>query len=302
MTRHLTSIATLSDADITAVFTQADHFLMRNRTGDKQTQLLAGKEAVLLFFEPSTRTRVSFELAAGRMGMRSIAIGFSESSLMKGETLEDTATTLNAMHPDAVVMRHPESLAPERMAALMSCPVLNAGDGTNEHPSQALLDAFVLTRHLKTPRPVIAICGDIRHSRVARSNALLLPRLGMEVRLTCPPELAPDFPLPSGVTLHHEMEEGLAGVDAIMMLRIQKERMHEGRVPSNDAFLQHHGLTEARLALAKPGAKILHPGPVNRGVEIADSLVDHPERSLVLEQVEAGVAIRQALFGWALVR
>jgi len=232
---------------------------------------------------------MSFATAAHRLGASAIALSVERSSVAKGETLEDTVRTLNAMRPDALVIRHRENGAPAVAALIMDAPVINAGDGTNEHPTQALLDAATIRRRLGRIEGLkIAICGDIRHSRVARSNAKLLPRLGAEVRLAGPPELLPDG-LP-----RLSVDEAIAGADVVMMLRVQRERLEADLDDAPGEYLGLYGLTPTRLALAAPNAVVMHPGPMNRGVEIADSIADDPERSLITLQVEMGVAVRMA--------
>ncbi len=232
---------------------------------------------------------MSFAAAAHRLGAAPVFLPVEQSSIKKGETFEDTARTLNAMRPDCIVVRHRENGAPARMAELVDCPIINAGDGTNEHPTQALLDALALKVRLGRIEGLkVAICGDIRHSRVARSNAKLLSRLGAEVRLAGPPSLIPDdVPALS-------IDEAIAGADVVMMLRVQRERLEEDLGDGPGEYLSRYGLTAERLASAAPNALVMHPGPMNRGVEIADEVADDPERSLILLQVEAGVAMRMA--------
>jgi aspartate carbamoyltransferase catalytic subunit len=232
---------------------------------------------------------MSFATAAHRLGASPVFLPVEQSSIKKGETFDDTARTLNAMRPDVIVVRHRENGAPARMTELMDCAVINAGDGTNEHPTQALLDALAITiRFARVEGLKIAICGDIRHSRVARSNAKLLPRLGAEVRLAGPPSLLPsDAPALS-------IDEAIEGADVVMMLRVQRERLEEDLGDAPGEYLSRYGLTVDRLARAAPGAVVMHPGPMNRNVEIADDVADDPERSLILLQVEAGVATRMA--------
>jgi len=232
---------------------------------------------------------MSFATASHRLGASVVTLPVQQSSVKKGETLEDTARTLNAMHPDVLVIRHGENDAPAAAASIMDCPVINAGDGTNEHPTQALLDALALTLRAGSLEGLkVAICGDIKHSRVARSNAKLLPRLGAEVRLAGPPSLLPgDLPALS-------IDEAIEGADVVMMLRVQRERLEEDLNDAPGEYLEHYGLTPERLAKAALGALVMHPGPMNRGVEIADSVADDPDRSLIQLQVEAGVAVRMA--------
>jgi aspartate carbamoyltransferase catalytic subunit len=284
----LTSIDNLSETDIASILDRSQHWFVENRTR-RSSNALAGKIVFNLFYENSTRTAMSFATAAHRLGASAISLSVEHSSVKKGETLEDTALTLDAMRPDCLVIRHRENGAPARIAALMTAPVINAGDGTNEHPTQALLDALALRLHFgRIDNLKIAICGDIQHSRVARSNTKLLSRLGAEVRLGGPPSLVPDdVPAMS-------IDEAIAGADVVMMLRVQRERLEEDLNDAPGEYLQRYGLTADRLASAAPKAVVMHPGPMNRGVEIADEIADDPERSLILLQVEAGVATRMA--------
>lgn len=287
---HLISIDSLSDEQIAILLDAADLFAQQNREGERAPDKLRGRTVLNLFYENSTRTAMSFAMAASRLGAVPLTLSVERSSVQKGETLEDTALTLSAMRPDALVVRHRENGAVQRVAELMSCPVLNAGDGTNEHPTQALLDALTLRQHFgRLEGLTVAICGDIRHSRVARSNAKLLPRLGAEVRLAGPPGLLPENMDGSG-----DIEEAIAGADAVMMLRVQRERLDQELGDAPGEFLARHGLTADRLTLAAPHAVVLHPGPMNRGVEISDEVADLPGRSLILRQVENGVAVRMA--------
>ncbi|WP_294174382.1 aspartate carbamoyltransferase catalytic subunit [uncultured Sphingomonas sp.] len=282
----LLSIDSLTDEQIDGLLETADLF---TRRGGGSTRY-AGRIVFNLFYENSTRTLMSFAAAAARLGAVPLTLPVEQSSIKKGETLADTARTLNAMGPDALVMRHGEDGSVAEVAQLMDCPVLNAGDGTNEHPTQALLDALTLRQHFgRIEGLTVAICGDIRHSRVARSNRKLLERLGATVRLAGPPPLLPDD-LPGGGAI----DEAVRGADAVMMLRIQRERLAEELGDSPGEYLASYGLTVERLAQAAPHAVVLHPGPMNRGVEIADEIADHP-RSLILRQVANGVAMRMAV-------
>ena len=284
----LLSIDSLSDEQVTTLLDRSDHFFAENRAG-RSSNPLASKIVFNLFYENSTRTLMSFATAAQRLGASVVTLPVEQSSVKKGETLEDTAYTLNAMRPDALVIRHGENGAPAAVALIMDAPVINAGDGTNEHPTQALLDAATIRGrfgHLEGLK--VAICGDIRHSRVARSNAKLLPRLGAEVRLAGPPELMPD-----GIP-QLSVDEAIEGADVVMMLRVQRERLEEELGDAPGEFLARYGLTAERFARAAPGAVVMHPGPMNRGVEIESSLADDPERSLITLQVEMGVAVRMA--------
>ena len=279
------SIDAMSDAEIAEVLDRAGQFFTGNR-GRRSAERLHGKIVFNLFYENSTRTAMSFATAAHRLGASAISLSVERSSVQKGETLEDTARTLNAMRPDALVIRHRENGAPAAVALIMDAPVLNAGDGTNEHPTQALLDAATIRHRLGRIEGLkVAICGDIRHSRVARSNAKLLPRLGAEVRLAGPPALAPD-----GMSV----DEAIDGADVVMMLRVQRERLESELGDAPGEYLGRYGLTAERLARAAPNAAVMHPGPMNRGVEIDGAIADDPQRSLITVQVEMGVAVRMA--------
>jgi aspartate carbamoyltransferase catalytic subunit len=284
----LLSIDSLTDEQIAAVLDRAEHLFAANREG-RSSEALKGRIVFNLFYENSTRTLMSFATAAHRLGAAVVTLPVEQSSVKKGETLEDTARTLNAMRPDALVVRHQENGAPAAVAQILDAPVINAGDGTNEHPTQALLDAATIRNHFnKIQGLTIAICGDIKHSRVARSNAKLLPRLGAEVRLAGPADLMPDG-LP-----RLSVDEAIAGADVVMMLRVQRERLDQDLGDSPGEFLARYGLTQERLARAAPDAAVMHPGPMNRGVEIDPRIADDPQRSLITLQVEMGVAVRMA--------
>jgi aspartate carbamoyltransferase catalytic subunit len=285
----LLSIDSLTDWQIQELLDRADVWFEENRSTTINPERLQGRIVFNVFYENSTRTAMSFATAAHRLGASAIALSVERSSVAKGETLEDTARTLNAMRPDALVIRHRENGAPAVVAEIVEAPVLNAGDGTNEHPTQALLDAATIRHRLGQIEGLkIAICGDIRHSRVARSNAKLLPRLGAEVRLAGPPELMPD-----GVSTL-SVDEAIAGADVVMMLRVQRERLEADLGDAPGEYLARYGLTAGRLATAGPDAVVMHPGPMNRGVEIESAIADDPERSLITLQVEMGVAMRMA--------
>jgi len=285
----LLSIDSLTDDEIAVILGEGVRFFSENRSGSTSADRLAGKVVVNLFYENSTRTLMSFAVAALRLGASPINLPVEQSSVKKGETLEDTARTLDAMHPDLLVIRHQKNGGPKIVADLLDCPVINAGDGTNEHPTQALLDAATMRHHFgKIDGLKVAICGDIRHSRVARSNAALLLRLGAEVTLAGPPSLAPD-----GTSLR-SIEEAIEGADVVMMLRVQRERLEEDLGDAPGEYLARYGLTAQRLQLAAPNAVVMHPGPINRGVEIADDVADDQSRSLITLQVEMGVAVRMA--------
>jgi aspartate carbamoyltransferase catalytic subunit len=295
--RHLLGIQGLNPAAILLLLDLAENYVLLNRSGKTQRDTLRGRTLINLFFEDSTRTRTSFELAGKRLGADVINMSVSTSSVSKGETLLDTAATLNAMNCDLLVVRHNQSGAPALLAQKVEASVINAGDGTHEHPTQALLDALTIRRNKgRIEGLTIAICGDITHSRVARSNFLLLTMMGNQVRLVGPPTLMPAGIETLGVTVHHDMREGLAGADIVMALRLQKERMTKGgMVPSAREFFAFYGLNEEKLAFAKPDALVMHPGPMNRGVEIDSAVADDPLRSVIREQVEMGVAIRMAV-------
>jgi aspartate carbamoyltransferase catalytic subunit len=284
----LLSIDSLSDETIGDILDRGELYFTGNR-GRRASERLHGRIVFNVFYENSTRTAMSFATAAHRLGASAISLSVERSSVQKGETLEDTARTLNAMRPDALVIRHRDNGAPAVVARIMDAPVLNAGDGTNEHPTQALLDAAAIRQRFGRIEGLkIAICGDIRHSRVARSNAKLLPRLGAEVRLAGPAEL-----LPSDVP-QRSIDEAIAGADVVMMLRVQRERLEAELGDGPGEYLARYGLTDERLATAAPDAVVMHPGPMNRGVEIQDSIADDAKRSLIPLQVEMGVAVRMA--------
>ncbi len=293
--RHLLGIEPLAPDEIRTVLDLADHYADLNRSPSKHAEALAGLTQVNMFFEASTRTQASFELAGKRLGADVMTMSMQASSLKKGETLIDTALTLNAMHPDLLVVRHPHSGAVNLLAQKVTCAVLNAGDGRHEHPTQALLDALTIRRRKgRLHRLSIAICGDIAHSRVARSNILLLGKMENRVRLVAPPTLLPAGVADWGVEVFHDMKDGLADVDVVMMLRLQKERMDGAFIPSEREYYHRFGLDAEKLAHAKEDAIVMHPGPMNRGVEIDGTLADDINRSVIQEQVEMGVAVRMA--------
>ncbi len=294
--RHLLGIDGLSPSEISEILDLADEYVAQNRRVDKKRSILGGRTQINLFFETSTRTRTSFELAGKRLGADVINMTATASAIKKGETLIDTAATLNAMHPDSLVVRHPHSGAVALLSQKMDCSVINAGDGSHEHPTQALLDALTIRRRLgRLDGLTVAICGDILHSRVARSNILLLGIMGAKVRAIAPPTLLPGAMDRMGVEVFHDMAEGLAGADIVMMLRLQNERMNGAYVPSTREYYHFYGLDQDKLAEAKPEALIMHPGPMNRGVEIDSELADDINRSVIREQVEMGVAVRMAV-------
>ncbi|HTS92038.1 MAG TPA: aspartate carbamoyltransferase catalytic subunit [Stellaceae bacterium] len=293
--RHLLGIEGLSPDDITLLLDKSEGYVDQNRQADKKRSLLRGRTIMNVFFENSTRTRTSFEVAGKRLGGDVINMQVAASSIKKGETLIDTAMTLNAMHPDVLIVRHPESGAVHLLAQKVNCAVINAGDGSHEHPTQALLDALTIRRRRgKLQGLVVAICGDISHSRVARSNIHLLTTMGARVRVVAPRTLVPAEVERLGVEVFHDMATGLAGADIVMMLRLQTERMHGSFVPSIREYFHFFGLDQRKLAAAKPDALIMHPGPMNRGVEIDSAVADDLDRSLIRHQVEMGVAVRMA--------
>jgi aspartate carbamoyltransferase catalytic subunit len=292
--RHLLGIDELSAEDIVFLLDEAEPWVAFGRQARKEDGRLSGLSQFNVFFENSTRTLFSFEVAGKRLGAQVSNFHTAGSSVHKGETLIDTALTLNAMRPDVMVIRHSETGAPHQVADVVDCPVINAGDGTGEHPTQALLDALTMRRRKGRIEGLkVAICGDIRHSRVAGSNRKLLPKLGAEVRLVGPPALLPQDP--DGAATFTDLDEGIAGADVIMMLRIQRERMEESVSGSLADFHARYGLTQERLDRAAPQALVMHPGPMNRGVEIDGELADDFERSAIVEQVEHGVAVRMAV-------
>jgi aspartate carbamoyltransferase catalytic subunit len=293
--RHLLGIDSLSRSDILFLLDEAEQWVEFNRGRRKQDDRLAGLTQFNVFFENSTRTLFSFEVAGKRLGAQVANFHTAGSSVHKGETLIDTALTLDAMRPDVLVIRHSQTRAPHQVAEVVGCPVINAGDGTGEHPTQALLDALTIRRRKGRLEGLkVAICGDILHSRVARSNMLLLPLMGAEVRAVGPQALLPQAEALNGAAAFTEFDEGIAGADVVMMLRIQRERMESAVAGSLGDFHERYGLTRERLARAAPDALVMHPGPMNRGVEIDGEVADDPERSAIREQVEMGVALRMA--------
>jgi aspartate carbamoyltransferase catalytic subunit len=293
--RHLLGIEGLSAQDISFLLDLAEAAIEVSRQVEKKRSTLRGRTLINLFFEASTRTQSSFELAGKRLGADVMNMSVATSSVKKGETLIDTAMTLNAMRPDIIVVRHAQAGAVHLLAKKVDCAVVNAGDGAHEHPTQALLDALTIRRNKGTIEGLtVAICGDILHSRVARSNILLLSALGARVRVAGPSTLLPPGIERMGVEVFRDMRAGLDGADIVMMLRLQRERMQGGYVPSAKEYFRFFGLDEAKLCYAKPDALVLHPGPINRGVEIDSAVADGP-RSLIREQVEMGVAVRIAV-------
>jgi len=293
--RDLIGIQGLSAPEIVGLLDIAEEFVTLNRQIEKKRTTLRGRTQINLFFEASTRTQSSFEIAGKRLGADVMNMSVSTSSVKKGETLIDTAMTLNAMHPDILVVRHHASGAVALLARKVDCCVVNAGDGAHEHPTQALLDALTIRRNKgRIEGLVVAICGDVLHSRVARSNMLLLAALGAQVRVVAPSTLLPSGIEQFGVEVHRSMDSGLDGADIVMMLRLQRERMTGSFIPSVKEYFHYFGLDEAKLRRAKPDALVMHPGPMNRGVEI-DSAVADGAQSLIREQVEMGVAVRMAV-------
>jgi aspartate carbamoyltransferase catalytic subunit len=293
--RHLLGIEGLGPEEITEILDRADGYVELSRQAEKKGSVLRGRTIINCFFENSTRTRTSFEVAGKRLGGDVINMAVDASSMRKGETLIDTAMTLNAMHPDVLVVRHPESGAVQLLSEKVDCAVVNAGDGSHEHPTQALLDALTIRRRKgRLGGLTVAICGDVAHSRVARSNIALLNTVGARVRVVAPRTLLPAAVERLGVEVFYDMREGLADVDIVMMLRLQSERMHGSFVPSTREYFHFFGLDYDKLRAARPDALIMHPGPMNRGVEIGSQIADDIDRSLIRQQVEMGVAVRMA--------
>ena len=293
--RHLLGIAKLKPHEIGQLLDLAEAEVAVGRRRDKKKATLKGRTQINLFFEASTRTQASFELAGKRLGADVMNMAVANSSVKKGETLIDTAMTLNAMQPDILVVRHHSAGAVALLAQKVACSVVNAGDGAHEHPTQALLDALTIRRRTgRIARLNVAICGDVLHSRVARSNILLLNALGASVRVVAPSTLLPSGIEEMGVEVHRTMESGLKGADVVMMLRLQRERMAGSFVPSVREYFRYFGLDAQKLKLARDGALVMHPGPMNRGVEIASEIADGPQ-SVIEEQVEMGVAVRMAV-------
>ncbi|MEL6817801.1 MAG: aspartate carbamoyltransferase catalytic subunit [Pseudomonadota bacterium] len=293
--RHLIGLKGLHYPDIENLLERAEAAVELSRQREKKRTVFRGLTQINLFFEASTRTQASFELAGKRLGADVMNMSVASSSVKKGETLLDTAMTLNAMHPDILVVRHASAGASALLAQKVACSVVNAGDGAHEHPTQALLDALTIRRHKgRLDGLTVAICGDIRHSRVARSNIVLLNTMGAQVRVIGPSTLMPPGIADMGVQVFTSMEQGLKGCDVIMMLRLQRERMAGGFVPSVREYFRHFGLDKSKLAHAKPDCLVMHPGPMNRGVEIASDIADGPQ-SVIEEQVEMGVAVRMAV-------
>lgn len=293
--RHLLGIEGLSPQDIAILLDLAEQAIEVSRQVEKKRSTLRGRTLINLFFEASTRTQSSFELAGKRLGADVMNMSVATSSVKKGETLIDTAMTLNAMRPDIIVVRHAQAGAVHLLAKKVDCSVVNAGDGAHEHPTQALLDALTIRRNKgRVAGLIVTICGDVLHSRVARSNIILLSALGARVRAVGPSTLLPTGLERMGVEVFRDMRSALEDADIVMMLRLQRERMQSGFIPSAKEYFRFFGLDEEKLAHAKPDALVMHPGPMNRGVEIDSSVADGP-RSLIREQVEMGVAVRMAV-------
>ena len=293
---HLLGIEGLEQSAILEILDKAEEYANLNLKTKKRVDVLSGLTQINMFFENSTRTQASFELAGKRLGADVMNMALQGSSIKKGETLVDTALTLNAMRPDLLVVRHPQSGAVDLLSQKVNCSVINAGEGQHEHTTQALLDALTIRRAKgRLHRLNIAICGDISHSRVARSNMLLLGKMENRIRLVGPPTLIPSQIGEFGVEVYHDMLEGLKDVDVVMMLRLQKERMDGGFIPSEREYFQRYGLDFNKLSYAKDDAIVMHPGPMNRGVEIDGDIADDVTRSVIQEQVEMGVAVRMAI-------
>ena len=294
-TEHLLGIQNLSIQQAKNILQEAKSFIKLNRGKSKKLDILRGKTQINLFFEPSTRTQSSFELAGKRLGADVMSMNIVNSAIKKGETLIDTAMTLNAMHPNLIVVRHQDSGACNLLSQKVNCAVINAGDGRREHPTQALLDALtIIEKKEKVEGLRIAICGDILHSRVARSNIYLLTMLGAEVNIVAPTNLMPKDLEKFGINKFSDMKKGLKDCDIVMMLRLQNERMNSSFLSSNREYYEYYGLTPDKLNFAKNDALIMHPGPMNRGIEIDTNLADDINKSVIQEQVELGVAIRMA--------
>lgn len=302
--RHILGIDQLSPDDISQILDLGAHYAAQNRSAHKSCDRLVGKIVVNMFFENSTRTRNSFEVAAKRLGADVVNFSTTTSSMAKGETFSDTMRVIDAMQVDGFVIRHSEDGAVAKAASYVSQPVLNAGDGAREHPTQALLDALTMLRHKgKLDGLKVAICGDIKHSRVARSNAILLGKMGAKVHFFAPPQFQASDEAALGVVSCASMAQALEGADVVMMLRIQNERLQKGEhTMSGEAYHAAYGLTHDRLKGAKPDVIVMHPAPMNRGVEITDAVADDPARSVIFEQMEMGVAVRMACLDLLLTR
>jgi len=293
--KHLLGIEKTSQLDLEFIISKSLEWFDKNKSIPKKFDVLRGKTQINLFFEPSTRTQSSFELAGKRLGADVINMSLKQSSVTKGETLIDTAVTLNAMKPDLLIVRHHSAGAAELLSQKVDCSVINAGDGSHEHPTQAILDTLTILHHKKRIEGLnIAICGDILHSRVARSNLLMLSMLGANINLVAPTTLLPMNIDKFKVNIYNDMREGIKNVDVIMMLRLQNERMLSSYIPSAREYFRYYGLDEEKLSIAKSDAIVMHPGPMNRGVEIDTSVADNVQ-SVIKDQVEMGVAARMAI-------
>ena len=293
--KHLLGIQDLKISEVKYILAEAQQFIELNRSKNKKIDILKGKTQINLFFEPSTRTQSSFELAGKRLGADVMSMNIINSAIKKGETLIDTAMTLNAMHPDIIVIRHQDSGACNLLSQKVNCAVVNAGDGRREHPTQALLDALTIINRKKNVEGLkIAICGDILHSRVARSNIYILTMLGAEVNIVGPSNLLPAYLEKFGVNVFTDMKKGVKDCDIVMMLRLQNERMTSSFLSSNREYYEYYGLSPEKLEYAKKDALVMHPGPMNRGIEIDTMLADDINKSVIKEQVELGVAVRMA--------
>ena len=296
MQQHLLGIENLTPDEINTILDLAERYAVSNRKRKSIVKPLLGYTQINIFFENSTRTQASFEIAGKRLGADVMNIHVDSSSIGKGETLLDTAVNLNAMRPDLIVVRHPNSGAVQLLSEKVNCSVINAGDGTHEHPTQALLDALTIKRRKgRLQRLTVAICGDIAHSRVARSNIFLLGKMQNRIRLVGPTTLLPKSFKELGLEISSDMKSGLEGADVIMMLRLQRERMDAGLIPSEREYFHRFGLDQKKLSFAKEDAIVMHPGPMNRGVEIDGIIADDMTKSVIQEQVEMGVAIRMAV-------
>lgn len=294
--KHLLGADELDIDDITEFLDRAQHYAEGLKSGEWDKERLKDKVILTLFFENSTRTLTSFDMAAKRLGAQVVIWNAKTSSMNKNEAFSDTVDTLAAMNPDGIVMRHSEFGAPKFVAERVKCPVINGGDSWREHPTQALLDALTMIQEKKTLEGLnVAICGDVSHSRVANSNAHLLTKMGAQVKFIAPEFLMPEELPVDGIETFHSLEDGLPGCDVVMMLRIQKERMGRSMIPDDEAYFKEFGLTQERLKLAKSDAIVMHPGPMNRGVEIAGEIADDPKRSKILQQVANGVPTRMAV-------
>ena len=293
--KNLQSIKDLTVQDIENIINTAKFFKNNNKEQNKSIPILSGRTIINLFFEPSTRTLISFEIAAKRLGADIINMNIEGSSLRKGETLSDTADTLNSMNPDLVIIRHSISGAINEISSRLKCPIISAGEGSIEHPTQALLDAFTIQDKGKNFKDiVVSICGDIEHSRVARSNYYLLKKMGAKIRFVAPEYFMPKNIQDFDVEYFDNLEKGIDASDVVMMLRIQKERIDNTELPSVDDYYQSFGLTYEKLKKAKNNVIVMHPGPINRNIEIESSLADDLSKSVINEQVENGVSVRMA--------